>query len=194
MRAVYGFLVLLPLLGACDDGGPSDAKTNVDAKTEAKTDAVPEAEADEPRGAFATYQAKSMASEAKINLSMISTGVRSAFAEERPSADGLTMTTGHLPPTTTMTPEAGVCCKQPKGECPVDMGDWSQEGWTQLDFTPRAPHRYSYQIVTEGQEVTVRAQGDLDCDGKLSTYDLVGTVSGDDLIFSPDAIETDPLE
>jgi len=185
MRAWFGSLVVLCTVGACDKETPT---SKADSKADAKADA------NGPIGAFSKYKAKSMASEAKINLPSISTGVRIAFEEERAEPGSLTVVTGQLPSSTPMTPAAGACCKEPDGTCAPDMGDWNQEGWKTVGFTPGNPHRYSYEIITKDQTVTIRAQGDLDCDGVLSTYEMVGTVVDGSLEFSPALTETDPLE
>ena len=49
-------------------------------------------------------------------------------------------------------------------------------------------------MVVEGQTVTVRAVGDFDCDGELSTYQSVGVVKDGALQFSRELTETAPLE
>ena len=185
MRAVFGSLVLLCALGACDKEAPADA----DASKE-----TPDAKKDEPKGAFSTYKAKSMASEAKVNVGRIVSAVQFAFQEERVVPGSMEIRSGMLPPSTPMTPAAGACCKQPQGTCAPDMGDWAQEGWKLLNFAPSGPHRYSYEIVADEKSVTIRAQGDLDCDGELSTYEAVGTVVDGALQFAPALTETAPLE
>lgn len=185
MRAWFGSLLVLCAVAACDEKPPTSKD---DAKADAKADA------NGPIGAFSKYQAKSMASEAKINLSGISTGARIAFEEERAEPGSLTVVTGQLPPSAPMTPAAGACCKEPDGTCAPDMGDWNQEGWKTVGFAPRDPHRYSYEMITKDQTVTIRAQADLDCDGVLSTYETVGTVVDGSLEFSPKLTETNPLE
>lgn len=173
-------------LGACGgEASPEAAPAKPEAQDQADGGAM---------GAFSTYQAKSMASEAKINISAITTGARILFEEERADPQTLAVSTGTLPPTIPLTPPAGTCCKQPKGQCSPDLGRWDHEGWKALGFEPRGPHRYSYEVVVEGQTVTVRAVGDLDCDGELSTYEAVGTVKDGTLEISSELKETAPLE
>ncbi|MCA9707289.1 MAG: hypothetical protein KDK70_15660 [Myxococcales bacterium] len=187
MRAAILLMTLASTLGACKDQAPKG-----EAKGEAKGEG--EAKGDGPVGALSTYKAKTMASEAKVNVAGIVSRVRLHFEEERMDPSTLTVTTGTLPKSAPLTPPAGTCCKQPDGKCPPDLGDWSHETWKALQFQPADPHRYSYEVVVEGQQITVRAVGDLDCDGETSTYESVGTVVDGALQFSPELTETSPLE
>lgn len=191
MRTSIGAaLASLLLVVGCDgDSKPSSGDASPEAGGAAKGD-----EGGGPKGAFGAYQAKSMASEAKVNLAGIATGARILFEEERMDPGSMTVSTGTLPPSIPMTPPAGTCCKQPGGTCAPDLGEWSHEGWKELGFAPSTAHRYSYEVAVEGQTVTVRAVGDLDCDGTFSTYESVGKVEGGALEFAPKLRETDPLE
>lgn len=60
----------------------------------------------------------------------------------------------------------------------------SQPSWAALGFSVNAPHRYSYQIQSEGvgatAQFTISAFGDLDCDGVYSTFvRYVGVLDGE---------------
>lgn len=190
MRTMLGTFALALNLGACD----SDAASKNDgepAQTEAQTKA--QTKAGGAVGAFSAYQAKSMAVEAKVNVGSITRGVRMAFEQESFDPATMTATTGRLL-SAPMTPPAGTCCKQPGGTCKPNMGDWQHETWKALMFKPSEPHRYSYEVVVDGSTVIVRAVGDLDCDGELSTYEARGTVTDGNLVFSPEVQETAPLE
>ncbi|MCX4244070.1 hypothetical protein [Paraliomyxa miuraensis] len=187
MRAAPWTFVLVSILVAC--GGEAKEGGEVEAGDEAKT----EAKAGGSLDAFSAYQAKSMAAEAKVNVGVITRGVKMAFEEELFDPATMTATTGRLL-AAPMTPPAGSCCKQPGGTCRPDMGDWSHEGWKAAMFQLSEPHRYSYEIAVDGQTVTVRAVGDLDCDGELATYEAVGTIKDGALEFSPEVHETAPLE
>ena len=53
-----------------------------------------------------------------------------------------------------------------------DPKAWSHATWKALHFEPTTPLRYSYEIETskDGRTAVVRAHGDLDGDGKASTF------------------------
>lgn len=185
---MYRRLTLVVALSgvACDsDKTKADPSAEASEKGEAKKEEV---------GAFDAYQRKSMSSEAMVSLSLLRSGVQAYLSEERIEPGSLTAVTGALPPSAPVTPPAGTCCKQPDGKCPTSLGDWSHEGWKALNFEPASPHRYSYEVVVEGKTVTVRAIGDLDCDGTYSTFERVGKVSGDEITFAAELTKIDPLE
>jgi hypothetical protein len=74
--------------------------------------------------------------------------------------------TGRVPPTAAgPTPEPACCARG--GECSPDAALWSAPGWRELGFTIDGPHRYSYAYVPDpsGLSATVRAIGDVACDG-----------------------------
>src|SRR5262249_55081364 len=70
-----------------------------------------------------------------------------------------------LPPTTPVTPPLGVCCKGDHKKCGPDPKLWTADGWKAIHYSIDEPHFYSYQIETHDDMFTVRAYGDLDCDG-----------------------------
>jgi len=87
--------------------------------------------------------------------------------------------TGHVPATAAPLSPGVSCCEQ-GGQCKVDLDNWSAPGWKDLEFSIDDPHRYQYAYVPDpgGQSATVRAVGNLDCDGAASTYVLKLTVKG----------------
>ncbi len=120
--------------------------------------------------------------------------MRTYAIAEHLEAGSPTAVTGTLPPSAPLTPPAGTCCKQPDGLCPRDLGDWKQEGWNALNFQPSAPHRYSFEVAVDKDTVTLRAVGDLDCDGTYSTFERVGQLNDGEVRFAAKVTETDPLE
>lgn len=58
--------------------------------------------------------------------------------------------------------------------------EWEQSTWQALMFRPTDYHYYSYQFDSSGvgpsASFTVYAFGDLDCDGVLSTFSMIGQV------------------
>ncbi len=78
-------------------------------------------------------------------------------------------------------------------------GDWAHPTWKALTFEMRDPHYYQYEYVSDGtgaeSRFTVRALGDLNCDGVMSTFERIGTidsegnVNGGAGIFKKDELE-----
>jgi hypothetical protein len=76
-------------------------------------------------------------------------------------------------------PALGTCCKAAGKKCPPRPELWKQQPWLALGFSVDEPHHYSYQYLTSsnGLKFTVRAIGDLDCDGDYATYEMFGEVN-----------------
>ena len=79
-----------------------------------------------------------------------------------------------------------------------NTGD-SNNGWRCLRFTMDGPQYFMYNYITaDASNFTARAQGDLDGDGNLSTFDLAGAilnVSGERAVtIAPAIAEQDPEE
>lgn len=182
MRAALGSLALSLWLVGCDDG-PKESSAPAEGKGVAG-----------PVDAFTSYQAKSKAVEAKINIKAITQGLRMLHEQESFDPATSTVVAGRLPASVPMTPPVGTCCKQPNGTCAPDQGDWDHETWKAIDFRPRDPHRYSYAVEVDGQTVTVRAAGDLDCDGEASSYSTQGRIVDGVLEFPAVLEEQAPLE
>ncbi len=86
---------------------------------------------------------------------------------------------GRVPPTAAgPTPQRG-CCEQ-GGTCSPDAAAWAAPGWRELGFSIDGAHRYTYQYAPDpsGLSATLRAVGDVDCDGAASTVELALTVTG----------------
>ena len=135
--------------------------------------------------AFVKYMKKSKTSEARAMVMRLHTGATSAAAA------------GVLPgPSAGPTPPPGACCQQ--GEtCAPDPALWAGEPWRSLGFSIDDPHRYSYQyeLAPGGKRFTVRAIGDLDCDGVFSTFQASGELGpGGESAGSPRVEITDELE
>lgn len=133
------------------------------------------------RQAMNKYVEKSKSTEGRI-------GVRSIFSRARSAAQE----TGAFPPGKTgPVPPAGSCCDGPDGQCAPDPSLWEEEPWSAIEFEEDMPHRYSYEYEVDlSGALTVRAIGDLDCDGSFSTFQVTGTVDGPE----PEVTQVDPLE
>ena len=88
-------------------------------------------------------------------------------------------TTGKVPPTPAGPTPQTSCCEQ-GGACKADPSAWSAQGWRELQFSVDGPYRYTYQYTPDdnGLGATVRAVGDLDCDGVPAVYEMRLTVLG----------------
>jgi hypothetical protein len=113
------------------------------------------------------YSVKSKPSEAPDNLRRVYNGAQQYFTEHGKQG---------LPPSAGPTPPLGLCC-QSGGECAPAASHWDTDTWVALGFEVRDTHRYSYQFINDGNaKFTVRANGDLDCDGHYSTFEMYGRV------------------
>jgi hypothetical protein len=79
------------------------------------------------------------------------------------------------------TPPVGSCCSNGGNQCTPDASLWKDKTWDDLMFSMDTPYFYSYQYITEDptKEFTVRAIGDLDCDGEYSTFEMTGKLTED---------------
>jgi hypothetical protein len=87
--------------------------------------------------------------------------------------------TGRVPPLAAGPTPTPSCCEQ-GGSCPPDAAIWDAPGWEQLGFSIDDPSRftYEYQPDPSGMSATLRALGDLDCDGHALTVELRLAVDG----------------
>lgn len=145
-------------------------------------------------GAMTEYMRKSKAAEAKVNLAGIARSVR--YAREEGQSIG---PDGTLQPfvlsAAPLTPADGPCCKQPKGRCPGGSEEWQHPSWKAIGFELSDPHYYAYELVVDPTGFVAKAQGDLDCDGERSTYELRGRLQPDGSYEIADTpTSTAPLE
>jgi hypothetical protein len=76
---------------------------------------------------------------------------------------------------TPVTPARNACCEQ-GGKCGVEPVPWQHETWRTLQFAMDESHYFSYEyLALPDGTVTLRAIGDLDCDGTFATYERVVT-------------------
>ena len=61
-----------------------------------------------------------------------------------------------------------------------DPALWKTSEWKAIGFSIDKPFRYRYQVITSGKgpkaAFTIRVNGDLDCDGTYSTFELQGAI------------------
>jgi type IV pilus assembly protein PilA len=108
---------------------------------------------------FIRYQSRAKESEARTHLRSLDLTVKMKFAQDNKLP-------AQLPPTPALSeiPCRGAT-RWPANAAP---------GWKDLGFQPDGNLRYSYEYIPgiDGQSWTVRATGDLDCDGVPAVFEL----------------------
>ena len=132
--------------------------------------------------AFIKYQRRAKSSEATMNSMHLFRASVAAFETPMVAPDG-SATPKRFPPAAPLTPgnPTKLMCKDGKSVRYVPNKDtWKHPTWQHLAFEPQEPIYYAYEYsssgVGTGATFTVRAVGDLDCDGVLSTFERVGIV------------------
>ena len=127
--------------------------------------------------AFMKYIAKSKTAEAVQMLRRMSEGARTYYLEAHGARGAAgTVVPKQFPDTTAATP-AVPCCGE---KCAVNVAQWADPTWKALTFAVTDPHYYQYSFTSSGTGVaarfTARANGDLDCDGLESTFEMYGSI------------------
>lgn len=147
--------------------------------------------------ALEKYQRKTMTVEATEGLDKIKAGARAYFQADHYGDTG-NLLPRRFPAGKTDWVPATPCCKQPDNKCQPDPAAWSKPPWSELHFALSDPHRYQWRYSAEGENVkatfTLEARGDLDCNGKYSSYKLLGEVSEELEIVFKGPIIADELE
>ena len=147
--------------------------------------------------AFMKYIRRSKTSEATMNLRKIFDG-SIAYYQKDQSARGQAQLVNKQFPDTAEAPEgwAGSTCEGGNSQKFVPDGDtWTADTWQRLDFAVSDPFLYLYTYESEGfdteAQFTARANGDLNCDGRLSTFERIGTVNDENEVEGAAAIYSD---
>lgn len=83
----------------------------------------------------------------------------------------------------------------PRGSAAADPpGTWEQPSWQALGFSLEDAHWYAYRLDVDDKTVRVVAQGDLDGDGVLSTYERKIVRDGTAWVLTPALVVTADLE
>ncbi len=115
------------------------------------------------------YRRRSIGTEAVTNLAMLARMAVTYATAERVAPTGV-MAPPSFPASAPMTP-ARVPGARPVTDPPET---WTHPSWVALGFSVSDPHYYSYEFISDGSSFTVRAYGDLDGDGVLSTFERTG--------------------
>ena len=149
--------------------------------------------------AYTKYIRKAKTSEARQMIEKIYNGARVYYLDQRTARSQVQPIAPQFPNTYALTPALS-CCKNGVDRCQPSAAHWEKATWKALHFSMDDPHYYRYEIVTTGtgpgSSFTARAQGDLDCDGVESTYELFGasTFLGHDMAGSGSVYREKDLE
>ncbi len=128
---------------------------------------------------------KARTTEAVTNVKKLYDGARSYYEEESSARGSITPIAKQFPSTAAVAtaPALGACCSMPGKKCIPEPSLWTDPSWQALKFSMDDPHYYSYTYISSGTDATaqftVRANGDLDCDGVYSTFEMVGSIQSD---------------
>ena len=134
--------------------------------------------------AFMKYQRRAKSSEAVMNLRKMYDG-QAVYMESKSNEKGnenAPLFAGSVPltpgnPTQFMCKDGQSVRYQPNAQT------FDHPTWQALNFAPADPFYYAYEVQTAGTgkdtHFTVRAMGDLDCDGILSTFERTGRIGAD---------------
>ncbi len=132
--------------------------------------------------AYLRFTQRSKASEATVNIKAIALGATAWYNDEH-----LDKTGKPLPRQFPCAGKGWICapkampCASGQALYTPNPAQWQDTCWTQLRFSLNKPHHYRYCYKSD--EVGVKArffikvEGDLNCDGKRSSYGMFGTVN-----------------
>ena len=143
--------------------------------------------------AFTKYIAKSKSTEAREMLKKIHDGARQYFLDT--PQPGMTPVAAQFPTAATLGPHPATsfcCVGNAVGGDPLKcdptnatiVGHWQDATWQALHFSMDDPFWYSYTYTNPAATAPAAAtasfdaiaNGDLDCDGTLSTFTMIGAV------------------
>lgn len=126
--------------------------------------------------AFMKYISKAKSTESTDAVKKIFNGAKAYYND--PPNPGVDPIKPQVPaPSEPATPVLGTCCGD-GGKCKPSEANWSTPTWISLSFSMSDNHAYmySYEVPNEYAQFTARANGDLDCDGVYSTFEMYGVV------------------
>ena len=106
---------------------------------------------------FMKFQARSKASEARVNVKAIYVGVLADHADKSEWPGSVPMTPSVIP------------CGKTAVAAPDELAAWRQIGWA-----PEGPSRYAYAYTRtpDGSGFLIEARGDLNCNGVTSSFKM----------------------
>lgn len=129
---------------------------------------------------FMRYIAKARSTEARQNLSKIYMQARTYYLETFGGQQLDQVVEYQFPNSVGRTPALSCCVGGIAGKCAPDPSHWTSPTWVALHFSVNDPHYYQYEFLSSGtgnaSVYTVRAVGDLDCDGIESLFQIYGGI------------------
>jgi type IV pilus assembly protein PilA len=130
--------------------------------------------------AFMKYIRRSKTAEATMNLRKIFDSSVSYFNEEHAARTG-DILPRQFPVAVGSTPGTKACTNGSSQKIQPNAQVFSIATWQALNFSVDDPFYYQYTYESNGStgvssKFTARANGDLDCDNTLSTFERIGTV------------------
>jgi type II secretory pathway pseudopilin PulG len=116
--------------------------------------------------AFINYMKRAKTSEARTSIAAIQNGALAYFEQQNPKRFPVA--------STGWTPATPCCSGSGDSVCRANPNDWNASPWTDLGFVPNQTHRFQWRYESDGQQMTVEARADLDCDNLYSSYLLSG--------------------
>lgn len=147
--------------------------------------------------AFIKYIRKSKTVEAVEALDKVKVGARQYFVADHWLTTG-TLASRQFPVGSAgaLTPTAACCTVG--GKCMTATSVWDAANWGPLHFALTEPHYYQYTFITantgNASIYTATAQGDLDCDTSLSTFEIRGSVDSEGSVVMVGPIITAEIE
>lgn len=134
---------------------------------------------------FIKYMRRAKTAEAIDHLEKMHAGSVTYYARGQVLGGSGAATACQFPSSVDITPDvtAAKCCDGPNdadgdSRCDVNLVPWAHSTWNALSFEMRDQHYFGYSYTSAGtlQDATfvARANGDLNCDGELSTFERYG--------------------
>jgi prepilin-type N-terminal cleavage/methylation domain-containing protein len=131
---------------------------------------------------FMRYVKKSRSVEAVQNIRRMYEGARAYYLGSQLTRGETRQTLDYQFPASHGPNPAVSCCLNPGGKCPADPVLWDLPTWSSLTFQISDPFYFQYEFVSSGTGAdamfTARALGDLDCDTRKSTFEMVAKSRG----------------
>jgi len=133
---------------------------------------------------FMKYIKKSKTAEATKSIQALFDSAQSYYEDEHMSKSGVNVLPlpRQFPTSVATTPASGTCCTD-GGKCTPNDAYWTDPTWVALKFSHTKPHYYWYTFQSAGtvqtSVFTATANGDLDCDATLSTFEALGAINAE---------------
>ncbi|MCC6749221.1 MAG: hypothetical protein IT371_16280 [Deltaproteobacteria bacterium] len=143
--------------------------------------------------AFIKYLRRAKAVEAKESLASLQRATAAHYAAGRKKGARYA-----FPTSTGWAPEKPCCGAGDQKKCPGGKEAFAHQSFRALDFALTEPHYYQYRITSTGRgkraAITLEARGDLNCNGKPSSYKVQGKLDAKGELEFGELEAIDPLE